>query len=366
LVLLNELFSFRQIQYQVEKCKKFDIENASVIDGNLSEKLNEILASGCNPLIKVADNFSKQLRQISGQQKSEDQLQDRVIKAAIYFYKQLQQNIIKPLDDISFETDNKAVKKSIKEVLLKIKELIVVKQRCLESCKKGFKLKEYLYVRAMAALEKPKLKTVSSKIIATTTTENPVLYETLKQWRSTIAKKTGLAPYLIAHQKLLIGISNSLPGNENQLKAIKGMGSKKLKQYGEDLLTIVSDYCSQKGVSVNQEKVENIKKPLKKNTKVITLGYFKEGKTIKEIASTREMAVTTIEGHLAHFVGIGELKLQQFVEKNTAKIIIDIFNTNPNASLFAVKEKLDDTITYGELKFVRKHLEYIRKEEESV
>lgn len=363
LALLNELFSFRQIQYQVEKCKKIAIENAAVVEENLSERMNEILANGSHPLIEVGDKFSIQLKQLAGQDESEDQLQDRISKAAIYFYKQMQQHIVEPLENSAFETDNKAIKKSINEVLLKIKELIGIKQSCLESCKKGFILKDYLHVRAIAALEKPRLKTVSTKIVVATTTQNPQLYEQLKQWRNQIATETNLPHYLIAHQKLLLGISNNLPGNESQLKAIKGMGSKKFKQYGAEILTIVQDYCTKKGISSNQEEIETIKKKPKKNTKEITLNLFKEGKTIKEIAEHREMAVTTIEGHLAYYIGIGELRLKQFVEKNTAKIIADFFNANPEASLSAAKEKLDDTITYGELKFVRKHLEYLQKEE---
>ncbi len=364
--LLNELFSFRQIQYQVEKCKKVALENAAVLVGNLPDKLNEILVKGTHPLVEIADKFSRQLRLIAGQQEPEDQLQERISKASIYFNDQLHQNILKPLEDISFETDNRAVKKSINEVLLKIKELIFTKKTCMESCKKGFILKDYLHVRAIAAIEKPKLKTVTTKIVATTTTENPALYETLKQWRSSVAKETGLAPYLIAHQKLLIGISNALPGNESQLKAIKGMGSKKLKQYGEDLLTIVLDYCSGKGISVNLDKIEKTKIPPKKNTKEKSLELFKEGKTIKEIASNRDMAISTIEGHLAHFIGTGELRLQQFVDKNTAKIITDFFNSNPETSLSDAKEKLDSSITYGELKFVRKHLDFNLQDEETV
>lgn len=365
LALLNELFSFRQIQYQIEKCKKIAEENHAVLDSNLAEKLDDLILNGTIPLIKVADNFSIQLKQLAGSGNAEEQLQERIKKAAIYFYDQAQKNLFQPFENCAFETDNKAIKKSINEVFLKIKELFGEKEACLESCKKGFVLKEYLHVRAIAALQKPKLKTVTSKVLVSTTTENPALYEVLKLWRSSTAKETGLAPYLIAHQKLLIGISNFLPGNESQLKAIKGMGAKKLKQYGAELLSIVQDYCSKKGISSSQEQIEIIKKVPKKNTREITLELFKQGKTINEIASTREMAKTTIEGHLAYYIGNGELMLKQFVEKNTAKIITDFFNKNPKANLSAAKENLDDTITYGELKFVRKHLEYLQQEEEA-
>jgi len=365
LSLLNELFSFRQIQYQVEKCKKIAVENASVLEGNLSGNLSKMLLNGTQPLNEVANKFSNQLKHLTLSSDSEGQLQNRISKAAIYFYDQAQQNLFEPLENSSFETDNKAIKKSINEVLLKIKELIRVKRACLESCKKGFNLKDYLHVRAIAALQQVRLKPSIPKIVVPSTTENPALYEQLKNWRNYMAKETGLPHYMIAHQKLLLAISNALPGNESQLKSIEGMGSKKLKQYGEEILSIVLDYCSEKGFSANLEIIEEIKKPTKNNTREISLGLFKEGKTIQEIAASREMTASTIEGHLAHFVGIGELKLQQFVEKNTIKIISDFFIANPNASLSAAKETLDNTITYGELKFVRKHLDFIRQEEET-
>lgn len=357
--LLNELFSFWQIQYQVEKCKKITTENASVLAGNLSGKLNEMLLKGTQPLNEVTNKFSIQLRQLAGLTGSEDQLQDRISKAAIYFYDQVQQNLLEPLENSAFETDNKAVKKSINETLLKIKELIRVKQTCLKSCKKGFNLKDYLHVRAVAALQKSERKPAIPKIMVPATTENPILYEHLKKWRSEVAKETNLPHYLIAHQKLLLAVSNALPGNESQLKAIKGMGSKKMKQYGKDILSIVLNFCSDQGLSVNQEIIEEIIKPPKKNTKAISLELFREGKTIQQIAKIREMATSTIEGHLAHFVGTGKLKLQQFVDDKTTKIISDYFLANPEAGMSAAKEELDDTITYGELKFIRKHLEYL-------
>ncbi len=359
LALLDELFSFRQIQYQVEKCEKIAIENTSVLEGNLTGKLNEMLVKGTRPLNEVANKFSIQLKQLAGPTGSEDQLQNRISKAAIYFYDQVQQNLFEPLENSAFETDNKAVKKSINETLLKIKELIRVKQACLESCKKGFYLKDYLHVKAVATLQKSERKPAIPKIMVPATTENPILYEHLKKWRSEVAKETNLPHYLIAHQKLLLAVSNALPGNESQLKAIKGMGGKKMKQYGKDILSIVLNFCSDQGLSVNQEIIEDIIKTPKKNTKAISLELFREGKTIQQIAKIREMATSTIEGHLAHFVGTGELKLQQFVDDKTAKIISDYFLANPAAGMSAAKEALDDTITYGELKFIRKHLEYL-------
>ena len=359
---MDELFSYRQLQYHIEKCKKLSIENASIIQGNLTENLNEMLVKGTFVLNEVADKFHKQLKQLSRSEESKSQLQERIKKAAVYFFDKTEKHLSMPLAQGSFETDNKEVRKQINETLKKITELIAVKKACLESCKKGFTLKDYLHVRAVAALEKVRLKPSVPKIVVPTTTENPALYERLKIWRNDVAKETNLPHYMIAHQKLLLAISNALPGNESQLKAIKGMGGKKLKQFGEDILSIVHDYCSEQNITPNQAIIKEPKKEPKKNTKAISMELFRQGQTIGQIAKTREMAMSTIESHLSHFVGTGELKLNQFVDAKTAKIIINHFQENPEGTLSSAKEALADSITYGELKFVRQHLNYLEKQ----
>ena len=139
------------------------------------------------------------------------------------------------------------------------------------------------------------------------------------------------------------------------------MGKRKTEQYGKEILSLVLDFCSKEGLSAKQEIIEEIKKPPKKDTKTISFELFRQGKTIEQIAGIREMANSTIEGHLAHFVGTGELKLKQFVDTKTAGIISDYFLANPDGGLSKAKESLDDSITYGELKFVLKHLEYLGK-----
>ncbi len=48
--------------------------------------------------------------------------------------------------------------------------------------------------------------------------------------------------YVIATQKALTGISNTLPSTPAQLLAIKGIGRSFLEKYGAQALKIVEDY----------------------------------------------------------------------------------------------------------------------------
>jgi ATP-dependent exoDNAse (exonuclease V) alpha subunit len=363
LELLEELFSFRQIQYHIEKCKKILVENAKIVEGNLHDNLNEMTAKGIIPLNEVANNFRIQLKQLAKQStdiESDPLFQERIKKGSTYFLDQMKTQLMIPLFQSTFESDNKVVRKPVNETRIKIKELMAIKQACFEFCEKGFNIKDFLKVKAHAALQ-PGIKVKTEQPKAETISQNPALYDRLKDWRGRVAKEKGKSHFLIAHQKLLLGISNILPANKDQLKLIKGMGKVKLKEYGEELLEIVKEYCKEKGLSLSDTIVETKKKEPKKNTKEISFELYKQGNTIQQIAKKREMVTATIESHLAYYISTGDLMLKQFIDTKTSKIIIKHFKKNPGMSLSALKEAMNDNITYSDLKFVRAHLDYLEK-----
>ncbi|MBN2172837.1 MAG: helix-turn-helix domain-containing protein [Bacteroidales bacterium] len=353
--LLDELFSFRQMQYHIDKCKKLIVENSRIILGNAEENLNEMLVNGTTVLIAVYEKFIGQLKYLTGPSGSENQLQERIIKGAGYFYEQSVLHLKKPLQQISFETDNKTISKSLDEVFTKIHELLGVKLQCLDHCKNGFEMKSYLSVRAKAALEPvSELKTEKPKI-SIGTSKHPVLFERIRAWRKTKASEENLPIYRIISQQAVMGISNFLPGNSHQLLHVKGFGQKKLDQYGDEILKIVREYCDESNLDVTLAMQENKKQKI--NTRELSLSLFNEGKTVSQIAELRQMTEGTIEGHLAYFVGTGELEVHQFVSKEKLAIIANFFKTFPDALLSEAKEALDSSITYSDLKFARKHIE---------
>jgi hypothetical protein len=99
---------------------------------------------------------------------------------------------------------------------------------------------------------------------------------------------------------------------------------------------------------------EKSKKP---KTKEESLRLFLEGKGLAEVAAVRGLTVTTIEGHLAYFVGTGKLSLDQLIEPKKAARIAAYFQSNPYQGLTSAKEVLGEDVSYGELRFVLKDLE---------
>ncbi len=64
------------------------------------------------------------------------------------------------------------------------------------------------------------------------------LEQALKEWRTTIAKKLGMPPFMVLHDRTLQAIANRCPTTPNQLQEISGMGPTKVEKYGHTILEI--------------------------------------------------------------------------------------------------------------------------------
>lgn len=82
-----------------------------------------------------------------------------------------------------------------------------------------------------------------------------------------------------------------------------------------------------------------------------TLVLYREGKSLEEIAKLRNLATTTIEGHLASFVYTGEIALDELVKKEKSEAILQVIN-EVGLSATSIKQKLTNDFTYGEIRAV--------------
>ena len=80
---------------------------------------------------------------------------------------------------------------------------------------------------------------------------------------------------------------------------------------------------------------------------------FRIGKSIADIAAMRNLAVSTIEGHLATFVKTGEIDLYDLVTKEKATVIMKLMDEDKDITGFnQVKGKLGAEYSFGEIRAV--------------
>jgi tRNA uridine 5-carbamoylmethylation protein Kti12 len=366
--LLADLFEFTSLSRSLNYCIKQFNEHHSAILEDPRGKLESRMAFVRTDLSEVADKFRAQLNRIfSGEANAESDklLQERVSKAAEFFSGKIEEGLIEILAGISVETDNKAVRKALNEALERTRKECFIKLSCLSAVKQGFSLAEYLDARAKSQIEIPPVKSRASRNLEDTsgTIKYPALLKELKEWRNTKARETTLPHYMILPQKTMVTLANFVPQSMNELRSIKGMGKKKSEKFGEELLSIISSYCSNENVepAVIPVTEKRIPKKIRQETKKVTFELFNSGKTILEIATERNLAVTTIESHMAHFVGTGEIPVTKLVSKEMTDLIISHFEDKDDLTIGPVKEALGDRVSWSDLKFVTSHLRFLRR-----
>ena len=351
--LISEILDYQPLLYPITRLIDVFYNNRTSIKGDVIDHLQTVKDDGIVALMKISNGFKNQLNTLSEDNvlpENSSQIQERFIKAITYFLNTTKNSIQKPLDTITFSTDNKAVKKDFSKQFDSLQEKLEEKLFALQKMTKGFKVQEYLQVRANAVLQKTepiKKKKIASK-------RDPILALKLRELRDGIAKSLEIAHFQIFTQETLYALCDDLPRTEKELLKVVGMGKTRVSKYGEEILEAIEVYCKENGINrLNQQKKED-----KKPTKQISFELFKAGLSIKEISKERSLTPGTIENHLANYISSGDIDVLELIPLKRYKNIRNQVETAGQVKgLTALKEKVDGSITYMELKMVLMSME---------
>jgi hypothetical protein len=371
-LLVADLFDFNPLQRRLSYVLKLMNENLPSIHVSFKDTFDRMNASVKTELADVSEKFRMQVQQLQSLQQDiekNEQLQKRIKSASTYFADKLESLVCHVIKQLTIDIDNKTVRKTITDAIGRTREETDIKLAGLKACKDGFFVKKYLEAKAKSAIEKPvaKLAKKTSEDYGSTPVGHPLLYARLKEWRKEKAATTNAPVFMVLPQKALMDLITFLPLSSPELMNIKGFGLKKVKQYGDEILQIISAYCKENDIE-SQGQDSSLPKPKqvqekipKTDTKLVTYHLYQSGKTIEEIATERNLAASTIEGHLAHYVGTGELDILQLVKPEKIALITDYFSHNDSYLLGPAKAELGDSVSFGELRLVAKYLEYKNK-----
>lgn len=385
--LLDELFNFQFLRRDFDLVKRLLDEYFYKLYPTLVERYTEKNSLFKVQLTDVADRFRQQYTSLMRQSvdyTTNAYLKERITKAATYFHQTLNDLLLELLTDTMVETDNQMVRKRMEEALFNLRESFYLKRELMQHFSShDFDTKEFLQCKAVITLEgsdtlfNPKAPKNGKKKRGGATTIadsiptdilHPILYRNLQEWRRQKSIELSLPAYTILQQKALICMANSIPDTIELLIDTPYFGKISARKYGEEILTVIHHYIHEhpekladrptpisrselKKQQKEERQLEREKiKSTKVNTKEQTYLLYKGGKSIAEIASIRGLSPTTIEGHLAHYIALGELSLDQFVPQEKARRIREVLRHTPELSI--AKATLGDDVTYGEIRMV--------------
>lgn len=360
LELLIDLFDFKPLLRYIRVLMKLWDEHGAQMMGTLGSVLKSLIAPLQSEMIDVAVKFENQIRNLVSESMNPEEnhlLRERVIKASYYFSDKLEQIISHPFAGATFETDNKTVRKSFNDAAERLAKEINTKKICLECCQKGFNIKAYLETKSKSLIDSSEIVSMKkSESSIYTLTKYPDFYSKLKKWRQEQSELQDVELRRILPQKTLHFIVEILPATKDGLRSIKGMGGTRIQQYGKEILEMIIAYRKEKGMELPLDANKEAEKA-GLDSKTTSYELFISGKSIAEIAAERRMATTTIEGHLAHFVGTGLLDLERLVEPEKSKPILDYLANHPSHSFSEIFNAFDGKQTYSDIRFCVKYFE---------
>lgn len=355
--LLKSLFNFLLINQSAEDVVKLVKNNASSLNAEAVQWAENFFSQMIS-LHQVAEKFTLQLETflqspVLPQQNAD--LQKRITASSKYFNEQLN-SLIKFLLGSKVITDSRVLAKQFNETVYELFSQLTERTFLFETCINGFNAEDWHQKKKEFKLPQFSVNAyagVSSYSLPDS--PHPLLYQQLKKLRDEICSKNNQPIYIVAGSSTLNEMARYLPQNVEELIKISGFGKVKVDAYGERFLNVIKHYSEQYKLSSlihekspkSQRKEKSEPKP---NTKLETFKLYKDGKTVEEIATIRNFTTQTIEGHLAHYVSTGEIKINDLVSREKLVLIEPALNNFEGGNITYIKQKLGGDVSFGEIK----------------
>lgn len=350
--ILLQLFDFKNAVGQISRLIKETTDVLSSFNDETLPYLSDLLRQA-QALQEVAGKFQNQLQGILEEHPvDEEYLQGRIM-AAIDFFNNKMNNLLETLRQSPAVTDSKIHASDYNDGIRMIFSNLAQKSYLMKGLKLKFTVEDYFILKNIFILPDFNVNAYTkTNSINKLISRQPDLYRKLMLLRNQLCEPNDLPIYLVAGSQTLNEMSDYLPQNEKDLLQINGFGPVKVEKYGKPFLDVILTYCNEhKLISLMNEKVKGKEKKEKKpigETMRISLALYKEGKTIDEIAFTRNLNINTIVGHLERYVISGELNVNDFITAEKREKASDLIRKGTETG--SIYDMLSAFLNYTEVK----------------
>lgn len=318
----------------------------------------------------ISEKFLWQLEQLiqpSTMPEEDAAVIKRVKEAAIYFHQTTQKDILPLLTALPEPPENSAVASKVLQLLESWYASVQMHLKMWATLQQEVSVTLLLQAKAKGLQEASKATALrwgkrTSKNTTQNTSPNNSLLNDLRNWRKDTAHTLGVDPYMVLSNKAIDGIVAQPPLHKKALLSISGIGKKKLQDYGDAILDIISHYFDLQEEEIDFEKESTPKK--KKTTSAAgntyqdTLLLYRAGLDMKQIATSRGLSTGTIATHFSRLIELQEIPIRALLTLEKEQAIRSIINDLQGATniLSQAKEKLGDGYDYSEIRWVMAQL----------
>ncbi len=219
--------------------------------------------------------------------------------------------------------------------------------------------------RQKITLTKPVAPTETPQHRAGEISCDEALFEKLRALRKQLADERGVPPYIIFSDVALRQMARFYPASDAEFSRISGVGDKKLREFGKVFLQEIATHLQTNARQIFADDFSggtgfSAVRPRSRFSETAreTLHFFRQGKTVPEIANIRGVKSGTICGHLEEAILAGEgIDVDSLVSPEAQKEIVAAFQKHGFGNLGGVVESLDGKYDFGQCRLVRAALQ---------
>ena len=186
------------------------------------------------------------------------------------------------------------------------------------------------------------------------------LFEQLREKRKELADERGIPPYTIFPDTTLMELSYYYPQDADSMIHIYGVGSVKLKKYGDTFMNIIRTYCQENNIEERRQPLKRRAKKSSKTAKHVRISEaFNDGQSIAHLAEEYGVKEVTILKHLKNYLDEGnELRTEGIAEASSLSarkrdsVLASMKKVGPEL-LKPVYEDLGKSVGYDELRIMQ-------------
>jgi len=356
---LHALFEFISVmKYASDLEKIIAAHHKNFNEGSMAWA--DVLRNKLSAICDVGDKFKTHLDRFflaDIPPEANETLQQRFKDAVAYFMKAMDE-LVAYIRSTTIVTDSKMQAKTCNELLKDIFVFITERQHLFSNMVNGFAIDAYYSAKRSFQVPLFTVNTYATASSEEKSVTHPELHYQLRQLRNKICEQKNMPIYMVASTASIDEMVQYLPQTMEDLLHITGFGKAKAEQYGEQFLQRINEYCEahQLTTTIHEKLPKGERKPKsttsKPDTKALSFALYQQGKNAAMIAEERNLALSTIEGHLAHYVGMGAIPVTDLVPADKLAVIEPVLqNRKEGEGLTVLMEQLNHTITYSELRY---------------
>ncbi len=182
----------------------------------------------------------------------------------------------------------------------------------------------------------------------------------LRKVRKELADERDVPPYSIFPDATLMEMAYFFPRESEKLMHIYGVGSLKLKRYGDDFARAIRAYCEEHGIPEKTDALEKRAREKSGMEKYERIGKaYNGGRTIEGLAEQYGVRPVTIVKHLREYLQEGHeirddgiLQASSLSERNRDRVL-RLMEEKGARVLRPIYDKMDKSVGYDELRVLQ-------------